>query len=197
MIWYWFKAVSLWLLWWEQHVGASGRGSETREETAEKIGGETTVACVGGSSRGGTKGRILYVFWNVKRVDLGHERKKVEDLGPYSRNHCNGITWSLLLSNPSSFHLEDMKEIKMIDQDWVYVLQKKNLSERSFGGTSCKIWWRSKCFWCDWCVIDWEGGSQIPGRRKDEFSFGLLILRCLWSLDEQLVKDYEHFSSAI
>lgn len=52
------------------------------------------VACVGGSSRGGTKGRILYIFWHVKRVDIGHETKKkeVEDLGPYSRNHFNGIT---------------------------------------------------------------------------------------------------------
>lgn len=38
------------------------------------------VACVGGSSRGGTKGRILYVFWNVKRVNLGHERKKLRIL---------------------------------------------------------------------------------------------------------------------
>lgn len=51
---------------------------------------------VGGSSpdgTNGTNGRILDVFWDVKRVDMGHERRKeVKYLGPYSRNHCDGIT---------------------------------------------------------------------------------------------------------
>lgn len=51
------------------------------------------VVCVGESSRGGTKDRILYVFWNVKRLNIGQERKKeVEDIGHYSRNHFNSVT---------------------------------------------------------------------------------------------------------
>lgn len=41
-----------------------------------------------------SNGRILDVFWIVRRMDMGHEEKKeIEDLGLILETMCKGITW--------------------------------------------------------------------------------------------------------
>ena len=45
-------------------------------------------------------------------------------------------------------------------------------------------------------MMEAQSSSQTHGRREDDFGFGLLILRCLQSLDQWSLEGHRQFSSA-